>query len=144
LKNRNLISKLAISKKRLFSPLNHHTTNTVTCDGSVFLFILFFFSAKHAINSAPIKKMHGEWQLDYETQDELRQYYSTTQRELYVGKYPQSIEIIHEYRASSYLEQTVSASHRSWRSWKVFPNEVHQQAESLLRVWSTGNSLIHS
>jgi hypothetical protein len=50
------------------------------------------------------------------------------------------IETIHEYRASSYLEQTVSASHRSWRSWKVFPNEVHQRAKSLLRVWSTGNS----
>jgi hypothetical protein len=31
---------------------------------------------------------------------------------------------------SSYLEQTVSASHRSWRSWKVFPNEVHQRAKS--------------
>jgi hypothetical protein len=31
---------------------------------------------------------HGEWQLDYETQGELRQYYSTTQRELYGEKYP--------------------------------------------------------
>jgi hypothetical protein len=30
----------------------------------------------------------GEWQLDYETQGELRQYYSTTKRELYRGKYP--------------------------------------------------------
>jgi hypothetical protein len=30
----------------------------------------------------------GEWQLDYETQGELRQYYTTTQRELYRGKYP--------------------------------------------------------
>jgi hypothetical protein len=29
----------------------------------------------------------GEWQLDYETQGELRQYYSTTQRELYGKKY---------------------------------------------------------
>jgi hypothetical protein len=34
---------------------------------------------------------------------------------------------------SSYLEQTVSPSHRSWRSWKVFPNEVDQRAKSLLR-----------
>jgi hypothetical protein len=32
--------------------------------------------------------LRGEWQLDYETQGELRQYYSTTQRELYGGKYP--------------------------------------------------------
>jgi hypothetical protein len=55
-------------------------------------------------------------------------------------KVPQFIEIIHEYRASSYLEQTISASHRSWDSWKVFPNEVHQRAKSLLLVWSTGNS----
>jgi hypothetical protein len=45
-------------------------------------------------------------------------------------KVPQSIETIHEYRASLYLEQTVSASHRSWRSWKAFPNEVHQRAKS--------------
>jgi hypothetical protein len=59
-------------------------------------------------------------------------------------KVPQSIEIIHEYRASSYLEQTVSALHRSWGFWKVFPNEVHQRAESLLWVWSTGNSWARS
>jgi hypothetical protein len=30
----------------------------------------------------------SEWQLDYKTQDGLRQYYSTTQRELYGEKYP--------------------------------------------------------
>jgi hypothetical protein len=30
----------------------------------------------------------GEWQLDYKTQGGLRQYYFTTQRELYGGKYP--------------------------------------------------------
>jgi hypothetical protein len=44
----------------------------------------------------------------------------------------------------SYLEQTVSALHRSWRSWKLFPNEMHQRAKSLLQVWSTGNSWARS
>jgi hypothetical protein len=34
----------------------------------------------------------GEWQLDYETQGDLRQYYSTTQRELYGGKYPNPLK----------------------------------------------------
>jgi hypothetical protein len=34
----------------------------------------------------------GEWQLDYETQGELRQYYSTAQRELYRGKYPNPLK----------------------------------------------------
>jgi hypothetical protein len=34
----------------------------------------------------------GEWQLDYETQGELRQHYSTTQRELYGGKYPNPLK----------------------------------------------------
>jgi hypothetical protein len=38
----------------------------------------------------------GEWQLDYEIQGELCQYYSTTQRELYGEK----------YRVSSYLKQS--------------------------------------
>jgi hypothetical protein len=30
----------------------------------------------------------GKWQLDYETQCEFRQYYSTIQKNLYEGKYP--------------------------------------------------------
>jgi hypothetical protein len=34
----------------------------------------------------------GEWQLNYETQDELRQYYFITQRELYGGKYPNPLK----------------------------------------------------
>jgi hypothetical protein len=34
----------------------------------------------------------GEWQLDYKTQDKLCQYYSTTQRELYGGKYPNPLK----------------------------------------------------
>jgi hypothetical protein len=34
----------------------------------------------------------SEWQLDYETQGDLRQYYSTTQRELYGRKYPNSLK----------------------------------------------------
>jgi hypothetical protein len=34
----------------------------------------------------------------------------------------------------------IPAPHMSWRSWKVFPNEVHQRAKSLLRVWLAGNS----
>jgi hypothetical protein len=33
-----------------------------------------------------------KWQLDYETQGELCQYYSTTQRELYGGKYPNPLK----------------------------------------------------
>jgi hypothetical protein len=36
--------------------------------------------------------LRGEWQLDYETQGELPQYYSTTQRELYGGKYPNPLK----------------------------------------------------
>jgi hypothetical protein len=51
-----------------------------------------------------------------------------------------NIEIFHEYRGPSYLEQAFSAPQMRWRSWKVFSNKVHQQAKSLLRVWSTGNS----
>jgi hypothetical protein len=34
----------------------------------------------------------GEWQLDYETQGDLRQYYSTTKRKLYGGKYPNPLK----------------------------------------------------
>jgi hypothetical protein len=34
----------------------------------------------------------GEWQLDYETQGDLRQYYSTTQRKLYGGNYPNPLK----------------------------------------------------
>jgi hypothetical protein len=36
--------------------------------------------------------LRGEWQLDYETQGKLRQYYSTTKRELYGGKYPNPLK----------------------------------------------------
>jgi hypothetical protein len=34
----------------------------------------------------------NEWQLDYETQGELRQYYFTIQRELYGEKYPNPLK----------------------------------------------------
>jgi hypothetical protein len=33
-----------------------------------------------------------KWQLDYKTQSKLRQYYSTTQMELYGGKYPNPLK----------------------------------------------------
>jgi hypothetical protein len=80
----------------------------------------------------------GEWQLDYETQGELRQYYSTTQRELYGGKYPNSLKLF----MSTVPRHTLSKLFqlRTGHGALVFPNEGHQQAKSLLRVWSTGNS----
>jgi hypothetical protein len=48
--------------------------------------------AMQKLKSTLLFASHGEWQLDYETQDELRQYYSTTQRELYGEKYPNPLK----------------------------------------------------
>jgi hypothetical protein len=42
----------------------------------------------------------SEWQLDYETQGDLRQYYSTTQRELYGGKYPNPLSNVPRHTLS--------------------------------------------
>jgi hypothetical protein len=48
--------------------------------------------AMQKLKSALHVASRGEWQLDYETQGEFHQYYSTTQKELYGGKYPNSLK----------------------------------------------------
>jgi hypothetical protein len=51
-----------------------------------------FHEAMQKLKSTLHVASRGEWQLDYETPGDLRQYYSTTKRELYGGMYPNPLK----------------------------------------------------
>lgn len=55
-----------------------------------------FYEAAQKLKSSLHIASREEWQTDYDTPSELSQYYSTTQRKLYGGKYSQSSEIFNE------------------------------------------------